>query len=150
MAKQDKSTTALQVNGVLGGIEFVNLKINELKHIQESVYKTNGKVDGFPNNIQTETNVGELIKMYSVVMAKKNFYNEAQKELNISSAPVFKFNGNSVEDYNADITLRIAIIENKERLDELNTLKKEFTELMDKEDRMQLLQLKLQKLGANN
>lgn len=141
-------TTALAVNGVLGGIELVNQRIADLKHIQESVYKTSGKVTGFPGNIQTETNVSELVKLYSSVRARKQSYDASADELGIQSLPVFRVDGGTLEDFAHDVKLRIAIIQNKETLDELNAIKKEFTELMDKEDRMALLAKKLEKFGG--
>ena len=146
--KNQESTLALPTVTVFEGIEAVNAQIAKLKHISDSVYKTSGRVAGFSNNIQTELNVTELIKMYSSVKGRANAYNDAAEELLGADAsyPVFKLEGNSVEDFKADILLRIDIISHKEKLDELTAIKKEFTELMDKEDRMKLLAKKLQKL----
>jgi hypothetical protein len=138
----------LALTGVLGGIELVNQRIADLKHITESVYKTTGRVQGFPNKIQDETSISELIKMYSAVAGRGASYDAAAKDLNLTTVPVFKLEGGTVKEYKHDVQLRIAIIANKETLDELNTIKKEFTELMDKEDRMALLAKKLEKFGG--
>lgn len=152
MSKKDKPTSelALPTTSVFEGIEAVNKQIEKLKHISDSVYKTNGKVPGFSTNLQNETNVSELIKMYSSVAGREAAYNSAALELLGSEAtyPVFKLEGATSLDYKADIRLRIDIINNKTRLDELTAIKKEYTELMDKQDRMKLLAKKLEKFTS--
>lgn len=140
--------TTLAVAGVLDGIELVNQRIADLKHITESVYKTTGRITGFPNKIQDETSISELVKMYSSVAQRGAAYAAAQQDLGLKTVPQFKVDGGTVAEFKHDIQLRVAIIANKETLDELNTIKKEFTELMDKEDRMALLAKKLEKFGG--
>jgi len=146
MQEKKEETGVQTVTSVVSGIEIVNQKIEALKHIQDKVYRTSGKLDGFSNSIETETNVMELIKMFSSVLARKKAYDESQQILELTTVPEFKINGFSLDDYKQDIQLRIAIIENKERLEELTAIKKEYTELMDKDDRMALLTQKLAKL----
>jgi hypothetical protein len=147
MSKSKTNAVALNVPSVMDGIEVLNTKIESLKHIQESVYKTTGKIGGFNNNIKDEMNIAELIKMGSSVQAREDHYNSyAMKALKLKTFPVFKLDGHTLEEITADITLRIAILENKERLDNLNELKKEYTELMDKEDRKAILAAKLAQL----
>ena len=145
MAKKDG---VLALTGVLGGIELVNQRIADLKHIQESVYKTTGKIPGFPNKIQDETSISELVKMYSAIAGRDASYSAAADDLGLKTVPVFKIEGSTVKEFKHDVQLRIAIIANKETLDELNSIKKEYTELMDKEDRMALLAKKLEKFGG--
>jgi len=152
MSKKDKPTSelALPTTSVFEGIELVNKQIEKLKHISDSVYKTNGKVPGFTKNIQDETNISELIKMYSSVAGREVAYNNAALELLGTEAtyPVFKLEGATSADYKTDIRLRIDIINHKTRLDELTAIKKEYTELMDKQDRMKLLAKKLESIVA--
>lgn len=148
MSRKAEKATTLAIKGVPEGIELVNQRIADLKHITESVYKTTGRVTGFPNKIQDETNIAELVKMFSSVAGRGAAYEAAQKTLELKSVPVFRVDGGTVAEFKHDIQLRIAIIANKETLDELNTIKKEYTELMDKEDRMKLLAKRLEKFGG--
>lgn len=138
----------LAIVSVPTGIEAVNKKIAQLKEITESVYKTPGRVTSFSNNIKDETNISELIKMFSSVSGRAKAYDAASEELGLKTVPVFKVDGGTVAEFAHDIKLRIAIIQNKETLDELNAIKKEYTELMDKEDRMALLAKRLSKFGG--
>lgn len=142
-----KKDNKLALKGPLSSIEVVNQRIASLKHIEDKVYKTTGKVPGFSSNIQTETNVSELIKMYSSVSGREKAYNEAAADLGLETYPLFKLEGGTGADYAADVKLRIAIINNQATLDELNAIKKELTELMGTEDRLQLLSQRLQKLS---
>lgn len=149
MAKKEEVGAGLAVPQVtvLDGIKAVNAQIAKLKHINESVYKTTGRVTGFGNKIQDETSIPELIKMFSSVKGRGKAYDEAAEELlgRDATYPIFKLEGGSVDEFKHDITLRIDIISNKERLDELTAIKKDFTELMDRDDRMQLLVEKMKK-----
>ncbi len=146
MSEPKSNVPAVKSTTVIDGINFINTKLAELKTIQESVYKTTGKLAGFPKPLQEETKIEEIVKMFSSVRAREQSYNQAADELKLREVPLFKLEGSTAEDWKNDCELRIAIIENKERLDELNTLKKEYEELMDKEDRMAILASKMSKL----
>lgn len=148
MSRKTEKATTLAIKGVPEGIELVNQRIADLKHITESVYKTTGRVTGFPNKIQDETKIEELVKMFSSVAGRGAAYKAAQEALELKSVPVFRVDGGTVDEFKHDIQLRIAILANKETLDELNQIKKEYTELMDKEDRMKLLAKRLEKFGG--
>lgn len=131
-------------------IEQINKKISALKHIQESVYLTPGKVSmaGGQKDIKTETSVLELVKALSSVQARAKAIEEAYASLDYGTYPEVKIDGGTVAEWVADIKLRIQIIEQKETLDELNNYKKEWEELMDKEDRKALLLKKMQKFAG--
>lgn len=142
-----KKALAVVPQDVFEGINIVNKEIDSLKHITDSVYKTNGNIPGFATSIHNESKIDELIKMYSSVAGREVAYNNAAEELLGKEAtyPVFKLNGYTSNDFKADIKLRIDIINHKTKLDELQAIKKEFTELMDKQDRMKLLAQRLVK-----
>jgi hypothetical protein len=96
---------------------------------------------GFPNAVQNETNGDTLVKMLSNVILRKDAYDKAcdmvadvQK-----SVPVFKNEGFTLEEWASDIKLKLKINNTKERYDKLMDIKKQYTELMDKEDKMSLL-----------
>lgn len=136
-----KTALALPPVDVFEGIEAVNKAIESLKHITDSVYKTSGLIPGFAKNIKDETSIEELIKMYSSVSGRAKAYAEAAEDLlgPDSTYPAFKLNGATVADFKSDIKLRIDILNHKAKYDELVAIKKEYTELMDKQDRMKLL-----------
>ena len=113
-------------------------KIKELDHITDSKYRTSGNLDGF-GDIKKETSIANLIKAFSVVMAKANAYQAAATELSIATFPVFEVNGGSVEDWKKDIQLRIAIIEHKETLDKLQGYRDKMKEFLSKEDQKAML-----------
>lgn len=113
-------------------------KIKELDHITDSKYRTSGNLDGF-GDIKKETSIANLIKAFSVVMAKANAYQASATELNIATFPVFEVNGGSVEDWKKDIQLRIAIIEHKETLDKLQGYRDKMKEFLSKEDQKAML-----------
>ena len=140
--------TAVAVVSIHDGIEAVNTQIKKLKHITESVYKTNGVMKGFPVNLCEQTDKGTLVTMLSSAQYKEKAYQEAADSLGFKTTPVFKCDGYAVSDWFEDIKLRFAIIDNKQTLDSLNTMKREWEELMDKEDKKTLLIKKMEKFAS--
>lgn len=144
MATQNKKTTVkaelavLDVNNVPSIIGALEAKIKSLDHITGSKYKTNGKLNGF-NNIHEETNVGNLIKAFSFVSNKSKAYVAAAEEMGLDSFPLFKESDSDVEDWKADIMLRIAVINHKETLDKLTGYKDKFSQFLTKENQKEML-----------
>jgi hypothetical protein len=152
MAKNQATSTALTVQSTVpDALEAINKKIAALKHIQESVYVTSKKIStsSGQKDIENETSVTELVKAYSGILFRAKAIDEAYVDLfpEMTTRAVTKVDGSTVEDWKKDILLRIAIIEQKETLDELTGLKKEWEGLMDKEDKKAMLIKKMEKFA---
>lgn len=151
MANQKKSDNMQLVTlEVPEALKKIDLKINEMKHIQDSVYTTNGQITmgtGGKKDIKSETSVDELVKAYASVKARAEYLEQAYTDLDFKRYPVVKVDGFELKDWKRDILLRISIIEQKDTLDELKSLKKEWEELMDKEDRKKILMEKMSKIS---
>ena len=131
-------------------IQVLNDKIASLKHITESVYCTSGKVvmsSGSTLDIKTETNKENLIKAYASIKARVSDIEGAYEDLGIVKYPLVKIDGGSIAEWKKDITLRLAVIDHKDEVDNLTSMKKEWEELMDKEDRKALLLKKMMAKG---
>lgn len=144
MANKTKVATGYEVTtatSVPDAIEKLNKRLSDLKHIAESVYKTPGKVStsSGQKDIKEETNVTELVKCLSGILARAEAQEKAYDALGMTKYPVVKVDGGTVEEWISDIKLRIEIIEQKDTFDKLNGIKKRWEELMDKEDRKALL-----------
>lgn len=139
MSKKKETALALTHSaGVPDLLEVLNQKIAALKHIEESVYKTGGTLEGF-GDIKTEMKVENLIRAFSSVRGRENAYNDAAKELGLKTYPVFTISGGNAEDWKKDILLRKAIIEHKDELDKLNGFKAKAAEFLSKEDQKAML-----------
>lgn len=157
MAK-NKNAVAVIGTSVPDALDAIKAELKGLKEISETQYKTggSGNVQNFPNSIQTETNVEQLVKMYSSVNGRANAYNNAQQALADAvgagfQCPIFKENGASVEAINEDIALRIKVLAISERKKELENLLDEAKEFMTREDKFSMFQSKLQsRLGLGN
>jgi hypothetical protein len=136
--KASSEIATLADAGVPTVIAQLEAKIKELDHITDSKYRTSGNLDGF-GDIKKETSISNLIKAFSVVMAKAKAYAESADELNVESFPVFEVNGGSVSDWKKDIQLRIAIINHKETLDKLTSYRDKMKEFLSKEDQKAIL-----------
>ena len=144
-----KSTELAKITSIPEGIAKVNGLLKSLEEIQTSVFKTgNTLMAGFPSAVQSETNADTLVKMLSNVMLREEAYNKAADRIAKvhPSVPVFKCEGYTLSEWEADITLKLKINNTKQKYDELNAIKKEYEELMDKEDRVALLNKRLGKV----
>jgi hypothetical protein len=84
---------------------------------------------------------------FASVQSRIKAIESAYSELGRDEYPVVKIEGGTEEEWKQDCMLRIQIIEQKDKLDELNELKKEWEELLDKEDRKAILMKKMANKG---
>ena len=140
---------AVVVPSVPSALEVIDREIKSLKHITDSTYVTSGKINGANGqvDIKSETKQEVLVKAFASISARAADMENAYAELGISEYPVVKIDGSTVNEWKKDITLRLAVIQHKDRLDELNALKAQWQELMDKDDRKALLLKKMQEKG---
>jgi hypothetical protein len=136
---------------VSDAISVVDAEIKSLKHIEDSVYKTHGRVKGLTGeiDIKTVTDVDVLVGCLASINTRSKAIEEAYDELGITTYKTVKIDGHTKEEWLSDISLRIQIIQHKDRLDELNTFKKEWVELMDKDDRKAALAKKMAASGLS-
>ena len=144
MAKNKNNTNnevATIPNDVPQVLSLLQAELDKQKHIEESVYKTSGNFAPGLTNLKDETKVENLYKGLSIVLGKEHFYNLAIKTLKREHLQnhVFKHEGFTVEEWTADVELRIAIIENKERLDKLKEFKQRAEEFLSEQDKKAIL-----------
>jgi hypothetical protein len=147
--------TNLQVVTVTSAPEalaVLNEQIKSYKHIQDSVYKTPTKgslrlSDGSTVDLKSETSIDKVVMAFASVQSRIKAIESAYSELGREEYPVVKIEGGTEEEWKQDCMLRIQIIEQKDKLDELNELKKEWEELLDKEDRKAILMKKMANKG---
>lgn len=133
---------------VIQGIEYIKQQLAELKSIETTSWKTPGKIkigDGSLKDLKEETNQSELVKAFSTIKLRLKSLDEAYDDLGISPAPVSKIDGGTYEEWLHDFKLRLQVLNQKETYEELKAMEKEWSELMDKEDRKALLIQKMQK-----
>ena len=138
--------TGLTVTKATEGIELINQKIEALKFIRTTAFKTSGKYEG--RDIRTITDVSELIDIHSSITARVHAYEGSAKVLGISSYKAKTFDNGTLSDWTEDIKLQLQVIEYDSTLKELEGFKKEYEELMDKQDRLELLNKKISKFAS--
>lgn len=145
-SEKSKESTALAVVGtsVPDVLSILNEKLKALKTVTECAYKTNGQLAGF-GDIKAETKVENLIRAYSSVRGRENAYNEAAKELGLTSFPVFNESGGTAADWKQDILLRKAVIEHADTQKKLQDLTDKAKSFLTQADQYQIF---LQEAGA--
>ena len=146
MAKVNKEEEKglVHVTNAVDGIDVINQQIEALKFIRTTAYKTSGKYEG--RDIKTITDPAQLIDIYSSISARVGAYDAAAKELGIKTYAAKTFDNGTVEQWKEDIQLQLQVIEYDSTLKNLEQIKKEYEELMDKEDRLKLLNNKVAKM----
>ena len=152
MAK--KATTATEVAlgtqfDVPSIIQVLDAKLNSMKHITESKYRTSGTLDGI-GDIKKETKIENLIRAYASIIAREEVYNRAAIELGITTYPTFEANGSSSEDWKRDIKLRIDIINQKETADKLTEYKDKMSKFLSAEDQKNMLMSEMASFLTSN
>lgn len=139
MTKKSKSFEVAITTETPAVLDLLKQELSNIQAVTESQYKTDGKFQDMPNfNIQTETEVSNLIKAYSVFKFKKQAYEEAAEDLKLANFPVFKLNGHCLESIKHDILLRIAVLEHATRKAELEALIKEGEKFLTEKDQYQM------------
>ncbi len=139
MTKAKATTSLLPAMPVPDVLKALNDKINSLKHIEESKYKTAGILEQF-GNIKDEMKIENLIRAYSSIIGREKLYNEAAAQLGRGKCyPAFVVSGGTAEDWKNDIQLRINILEHKETLDKLNTYKEKMSKFLSEADQKEIL-----------
>jgi hypothetical protein len=149
-----KSTTATDVAlgtqfDVPSIIQVLDAKLNSMKHITESKYRTSGTLDGI-GDIKKETKIENLIRAYASIIAREEVYNRAAIELGITTYPTFEANGSSSEDWKRDIKLRIDIINQKETADKLTEYKDKMSKFLSAEDQKNMLMTEIASFLTSN
>jgi hypothetical protein len=149
-----KSTTATDVAlgtqfDVPSIIQVLDAKLNSMKHITESKYRTSGTLDGI-GDIKKETKIENLIRAYASIIAREEVYNRAAIELGITTYPTFEANGSSSEDWKRDIKLRIDIINQKETADKLTEYKDKMSKFLSAEDQKNMLMTEMASFLTSN
>lgn len=151
MSKKEKNDVIVLSNGnnlpaVPNALEQLKNELKAIKEVTETSYKTDGDVDaGFSNTIQNESKVENLVKMYGSIIARKNLYDQAQKELGNIEVPVFKIKGHSIDAFKHDTLLKISVINYTDRKNELEALIKEGEQFLTKEHLFEMYQAKVAK-----
>lgn len=136
---KDKSETQLAKKmDVPAALEAVQTRLNSLKKVTDRPYKTGKVLEGF-GDISTETKVDNLIRAYSMVRGKERAYEEAAKELQLTSYPTFTINGGTKEDWFSDITLRLDVIRFEDRRKKLEAYSSRLSKFMSEEDQFNSL-----------
>lgn len=135
-------------------LEVLQAELNKLQAINDSPFKTNGKLDGIAD-IKKEMNVRNLHIALATLSARERHYNEGQAEITAEipdyQAEVFKWEGNTKEEWKHDIILQIKRATHKARYDEIKGLMEEAKEFMSQDERKQMFMSKLNaKLGTTN
>ena len=154
MAKNREKNSNLELavssDSVTDSLGALKAELKALKTITETQYKTgsDGKVTGFPNAIQNETSVEQLIRMHSSISGRSKAYDASLARLSEVAgadivAPVFKDNGASLESIEQDIALRIKVLNVSDRKAQLEGLIKEAEQFLTEKDKFKLFQQKL-------
>ena len=145
-----KSTLAVAIKdtnpNLAKAFEVLGEKMKGVKKIQESVFKTEGRLSGFNKSVQEETDISNLVKMAGVIVAREQQYEAGAKALGLQTYPVFKAEKYSVNAWIEDIKLRIDIIENKDKLEKLKSLEDSIKSMMSNQDKLAIILADLEKV----
>ena len=136
MAKKKAETGLTLTKGmdVPSVLQKLDEEISSLKTIVETPYKTTGNLENF-GDITKETKVENLIRAMSMVSGKEDAYNKAAVRLGLGAAyPSFSVSGGTAADWEQDIKLRIAIVQQDDKFKKLTKFKESMAKFLSEED----------------
>lgn len=134
-----KPTLALaKIDEVPEVLSLLDQEIAKLKTISESVYKTTGNLESF-GDIKQETKLENLIRAFSSVKGREKAYEDAAKDLGLSTYPQFSVSGGTAAEWKQDILLRIDVITHKDKLDKLTEYKDKMSKFLSADDQKAML-----------
>jgi hypothetical protein len=124
-------------------IKTIDKKLSDLGVSAEAYkYKNPGNFkynenDSNTINIQTSMDVGYLIKALAKMKRVSLEYESLCEELELSTYPACSWYGYSVDNWIDDLTVRIKLVTNASRINELHQSKAELNQFLSQEDRLQ-------------
>lgn len=138
LSKKGNDLVVMENANVPEVLTLLKNKIDSLKHITDSVYKTTGNLEEF-GDIKVESKIENLIRAYSSVKGREKAYHDAAADLGRKQYPAFNISGGNAEQWKEDILLRINIIEHKETLDKLKSYEERFAKFLSEADQKNML-----------
>jgi hypothetical protein len=130
-------------------LKAIDAKLKSSDDISDSKFRTSGNLEGFPSNLKDEKSIETLIRAMASVTIREDSYKAAAVALELDTFPVFKLGGCSSEDWKKDIQFRIYVINNKDRIAELQALKAEASKFVSVDDQKAMFYEKLNGLLGN-
>lgn len=139
-------TTENRSTKLKSALESINVKINTMKKISETSYKTHGDFRFNPNytyndavNIFKITKIEVLLNIYAYLAPKQEEYDKAAKDCGLVTYPLFEWIGCPVKDWLHDLKLRITVLNQHRVLKHLESKRKELEGFLEKDDRLDML-----------
>lgn len=150
-----KKETGLTVKTeVMKNLEAISQKLEAIKLVSETIYKTSGVVKWNPYrnspddiNVHRCDDVNTLIQLLAIIITDMNSYEAAVKDLGLTTYPAFVFSGYSYESWKHDIKIRIAQLNAKEQISKLNKAKSILESYMSHDDRLAMALKEIKEMG---
>jgi len=128
-------------NKMLKTLEVINRRLETIIALETSTLKTNSQFkwteEGTVISIDKITNISVLINIYASLKAKKKAYEEAIKDLKLTSYPVFIWQKYTFEDWANDIKIRLSIVSQNDLTKKLKEDKLKLEKFLSEEDQLQ-------------
>ena len=146
MAKKTEST-ALSINlstitkdNIPEALSLIKAKLKEFKKHSGTEKEITAKVPGFNMALKDFTTVADLLKAYSSLQGKEEYYTQAAKELipeNTVKIPPYTPGGHSLSQWKKAFKARVAEVANKQKIDQLTKMEKTLSKHLSEEAQLQ-------------
>lgn len=158
MVKNKNNQTGLVIGNAQlhNALNTIDARLKELAKVAGGTYQTNGNFKFTPNGTMTGvdihkcTDIAQLLTIHSFLKQKADSYNESGEFFGLKTFPVFKWCGYTLEQWETDLKIRIALTTQKEETDALENAKKQLGGFLTREDQLGMLLTSLAgTLGVN-
>lgn len=134
---------AIEVRSKLNkALTEINEKLSNLQVISTTPFKTNGKFKWNPNagggeiDILTCTKMEDLIAIHQTLKMRAEGYDKSASDLGIAQYPVFKWCGHTWKDWEHDLKLRVAVVNQHQIETRLKEAKEKLSRFLTEEDQL--------------
>lgn len=156
--KDKKNQTGLVIGNAQlhNALSVIEARLKELNKVAGGSYQTNGNFKFTPNGTMTGvdihkcTDIAQLLTIHSFLKQKADSYNASGEYFGLKQFPVFKWCGYTLEQWETDLKIRIALTTQKDETDKLEAAKKQLGGFLTREDQLGMLIASLaDTLGVN-
>lgn len=126
-------------------LQSIDEALAKLKVDSESPFKTNGefKYNPYSNygtvNIHRLGDISSLLNIYAYIKSKHDMYEEAATKFDLKVYPAFTWMNYSLKDWEHDISVRLTLVTQHDRVKKLRDAKAKLQSFMTEEDRLAIV-----------
>jgi len=142
--KTDNKDLTIGNTKLHNALDLIDARLKELNKEAGGTYQTNGNFKFTPNGTMTGvdihkcTDIAQLLTIHSFLKQKSDSYNSSGDFFKLKQFPIFKWCSHTIDQWENDLKIRIALTTQKDETDQLTAAKRQLSGFLTQEDQLAL------------